>query len=152
MDASEILAELKETIPPGGTLFIATNERNITFFRPIQEVYDVSFIGDFGSMLSDINPNYFPLVEQLVASRGRVFFGTFFSTFSAYIARLRGYWSVKEKHEGYMTGALQNTYFLPARYKKEMRLYQAIHKPLYQEFPAAWRDIDRLELPQMHNT
>ena len=38
------------------------------------------------------DPNYFPLVEQIVASRGRIFIGTFLSTFSAYIARLRGYY------------------------------------------------------------
>jgi len=147
MDANEILEGLKEHIAPGSALFIATNDRDISFFRPIQEVYDVSFLGDFGNILSGINPNYFPLVEQIVASRGRIFIGTFFSTFSAYISRLRGYYSVKEMHDGHMTGALQNTYFLPAKWKKEMSLYQAIHKPLYgRDFPVAWRDIDRLEL------
>ncbi len=83
-----------------------------------------------------------------MASRSRVFVGTFFSTFSAYITRLRGYASVKERHPGYLTGGLQNTYFLPAKWKKEMSIYQAIHKPLYgRDFPVAWRDIDRLELP-----
>lgn len=112
-------------------------------------MYDVTFIGDFGFLLTDINPNYFPLVEQIVASRGRVFFGTFFSTFSAYVARLRGYHSVKEKQDRYMTGELHNTFFLPSQYKREMRLYQAIKMPLYgRDFPIAWRDIDRIELPQ----
>ena len=29
-----------------------------------------------------------------------------------------------------------------------MRHYQALHEPLFgREFPIAWRDIDRLELP-----
>ena len=92
------------------------------------------------------DPNYFPLVEQIVASRGRIFIGTFYSTFSAYITRLRGYYSVKEHHDGYMAGGLQNTYFLPSKFKKEMRLYQAIHEPMFaRDFPVAWRDIDRLE-------
>mmetsp|Transcript_38251 Transcript_38251/g.82390 ORF Transcript_38251/g.82390 Transcript_38251/m.82390 type:complete len:921 (-) Transcript_38251:426-3188(-) len=150
MDAGEILAGLKEYIAPGSTIFICTNERDISFFAPIQEVYDVSFLGDFGQMLSDINPNYFPLVEQMVASRGRVFIGTFYSTFSAYIARLRGYYSVKEMHQGHMKGGLRNTYFLPSKYKKEMQLYQAVHEPIYgRDFPVAWRDIDRLELPNV---
>jgi hypothetical protein len=56
--------------------------------------------------------------------------------------------SVKELHAGYMAGVLQNTYFLPSKWKKEFRLYQAVHKPLFgRDFPVAWRDIDRLELP-----
>lgn len=56
--------------------------------------------------------------------------------------------SVKELRVGYMTGALQNTYLLPIKWKKEYQLYQAVHKPLFgREFPIAWRDIDRLELP-----
>jgi len=148
MSATDILTGLQEHIPPGSTIFICTNERDMSFFRPIQQVYDVLFLGDFGGMLSHINPNYFPLVEQIVASRSRLFFGTFFSTFSAYVTRLRGYYSVLEKQEGYRTGSLRNSYFLPTKWKKEMHLYQAIHKPLYgRDFPVAWRDIDRLDLP-----
>ena len=55
MDASEILTGLKEYIMPGSTLFIATDERDLSFFTSIQEVYDVAFLGDFGSMLVDIS-------------------------------------------------------------------------------------------------
>ena len=55
MDAGEILAGLQEHIAPGSTIFICTNERDISFFRPIQRVYDVCFLGDFGKMLSDIS-------------------------------------------------------------------------------------------------
>ena len=95
-----------------------------------------------------VRPELFPLVEQIVASRAKVFVGTYYSTFSAYISRLRGYYSVKEKQEGFMTGSLPNTYFLPSEYKREMSLYQAVHEPLFaRAFQVAWRDIDRLELP-----
>ena len=55
MDASEILTGLKEYIAPGSTLFIATDERDLSFFSSIQEVFDVAFLGDFGSMLVDIS-------------------------------------------------------------------------------------------------
>ena len=55
MDAKDILAGLQESIAPGSTIFIATNERDISFFGPIQEVYDVAFLGDFGTMLVDIS-------------------------------------------------------------------------------------------------
>ena len=55
MDASDILEELKDVVAPGNTLFITTDERDLTFFSSIQEVYDVVFLGAFGSMLSDIS-------------------------------------------------------------------------------------------------
>ncbi|KAL9188523.1 hypothetical protein ACHAXT_006901 [Thalassiosira profunda] len=148
MDPTQMLAELQEHVAPGSTLFIATDERDPSFFDPLREVYDTKFIGDFGSLLADVNPNYYPLVEQVVASRGRIFFGTFYSTFSAFIMRLRGYYSVKERHDGHMTGVLLNSFYFGEEWKREMKLYQAIHKPLFgRDFPVAWRDIDRLELP-----
>ena len=55
MDANEILTELKELVTPGNTLFITTDERDLTFFSSIQEVYDIVFLGNFGSMLADIS-------------------------------------------------------------------------------------------------
>jgi hypothetical protein len=62
--------------------------------------------------------------------------------------RLRGYYSVKEKKQGYNSGALRDTYYIPAKYKNAMRMYQAIQAPFYaRDFPVAWKDIDRLELP-----
>ena len=55
MGARDILAELLKEIPPGSQLFIATNERNISFYQLIQEVYSISFLGDFGEMLSNVS-------------------------------------------------------------------------------------------------
>lgn len=75
-----------------------------------------------------------------------VFIGTYYSSFSAYIVRLRGYYSVKEHRDGYKSGGLRDTYYVPAKYKNVMRMYQAIHPPFYaQDFPSAWRDIDHLD-------
>jgi hypothetical protein len=145
MSAGTILAGIQDVVRPGSTIFIATDERDPTFFAPLREVYDLKFIGDFGYMLKGINPQLFGLAEQIVASRSQVFFGTYFSSFSAYIVRLRGYYSVKENQPGYESGALQNTYYLPTQWKKEMSIYQAVHVPFYaREFPLAWRDIDKL--------
>jgi len=144
MSADKILAEIRNEIEPASTIYIATDERDPTFFDPLREVYDLKFIGDFGDMLKGVNPQLFGLAEQIVASRSRLFFGTYYSSFSAYIVRLRGYYSVKEKQPGYLSGALQNTYYLGA-WKKEMSMYQAVHVPFYaREFPIAWRDIDKL--------
>jgi hypothetical protein len=143
MSATTILAGIQDSIAPGSTVYIATDERDPTFFEPLRKVYDLKFVGDFGDMLKGVNPQLFGLAEQIVASRSRVFFGTYYSSFSAYIARLRGYYSVKENQPGYVSGALQNTYYLPTQWKKEMSIYQAVHVPFYaREFPLAWRDID----------
>ena len=55
MNASEILTVLKEFVAPGASIFIATNERDLSFFASIQENYDVSFLGDFGSIVSGVS-------------------------------------------------------------------------------------------------
>ncbi len=38
-----------------------------------------------------MNPNMLGMLDQIVCTRGDIFVGTWFSTFSAYIIRLRGY-------------------------------------------------------------
>lgn len=71
ISASDLLTQLQKTVKSGSTLFIATDEHNQTFFKDIQAVYDVRYLGDFSSEIASINPNYFGLVEQIVASRSR---------------------------------------------------------------------------------
>lgn len=71
LSASEILSQIQQNVDTGSTLFIATDEHNRTFFRDIEAVYDVKYLGDFSSEISSINPNFFGLVEQIVASRSR---------------------------------------------------------------------------------
>ncbi len=144
ISADAILAGIQDEIEPGRTIYITTDERDLSFFDPLKEVYDLKFIGDFGELMNGVNPQYFGLAEQIVASRSRVFFGSYKSTFSAYIVRLRGYYAVKENQPGYMSGALQNTYYLPEQWKNDMSIYQAVHAPFFaREFPIAWRDIDK---------
>ena len=143
MDANAILAGIEDEIKPG-VLYVSTDERDLSFFEPLRAVYDLKFIGDFGDMLEGMNPQYFGIVEQFICARSRVFFGTYYSTFSAYIARLRGHYSSKENLPGHLSGSLQNTYYLPTEWKKEMTIYQALHVPFFaREFPIAWRDIDK---------
>jgi hypothetical protein len=55
MNASEILTGMKEFIAPGASVFIATDERDLSFFDSIQEVYDVSSIRDFGQIVSGVS-------------------------------------------------------------------------------------------------
>jgi len=143
MTASDILSEIQTLIAANSILFIATDEKDKSFFGPIERVYDVCYLGDFAGTMGDINPNFLPLVEQLVASRSRIFAGTYFSTFSNLIVRLRGYFSVKEKKTGYLEGAIEDTFYLPSVFKNKMQIYGAIRQPFFaQAFPVAWRDID----------
>lgn len=71
-------------------LYIATDERDKKFFDPFREHYEIVFLDDFKHLLPGINTNFYGMLDQLVASKGRVFFGTFFSTLSGYVNRMRG--------------------------------------------------------------
>lgn len=53
----------------------------------------VYFLSDYfePAGLKALNPNFLGMIDQVVAARGEFFVGTWFSTFSAYITRIRGY-------------------------------------------------------------
>lgn len=84
------------------------------------------------------------MLDQLIASRGRTFVGTFHSTFTGYINRMRGYHAEKDKLEGYELGQIQSYFFTPDKQKEVMRKYRPVRRPYFsREFPIAWRDIDK---------
>jgi len=78
---------------PNELMYIATDERNKTFFDDMQKHYDLRYLDDYWDLanLADLDPNYMGMIDAIVASRGRVFVGTWFSTFTGYIHRMRGY-------------------------------------------------------------
>ena len=94
-------------------LYIATDERDKTFFKPFSEKHEVVFLDDFTHLLKGINTNYYGMLDQLVASKGRVFYGTWWSTLSGYVNRMRGYYITKHKLEGYQDGTMESYYFYP---------------------------------------
>ena len=142
--SAELISEVtKELIQPNSTIFIATDEKNRSYFDQLTQHYDLCFLDDFANELKNVNPNYFGIVDQIVASRGDVFIGTWFSTLSAYVNRLRGYYSVRDKLPGYEKGELKSFYFSPPERRNRMRKYFIPQAALWaQEFPMAWRDID----------
>eukprot|EP00602_Paraphysomonas_sp_CaronLab_P009442 CAMPEP_0185029864 /NCGR_PEP_ID=MMETSP1103-20130426/16460_1 /TAXON_ID=36769 /ORGANISM="Paraphysomonas bandaiensis, Strain Caron Lab Isolate" /LENGTH=543 /DNA_ID=CAMNT_0027564775 /DNA_START=130 /DNA_END=1758 /DNA_ORIENTATION=+ len=92
--ASQLLENVGEMIPRGQLVYIATDERNKTFFDDLKQRFPkLYFLDDFFEEvgLGALNPNFLGMIDQVVASRGTVFVGTWFSTFTAYITRLRGY-------------------------------------------------------------
>jgi hypothetical protein len=102
-------------------------------------------LDDFPDLLEGVNTNYFGMVDQLIASRGRIFFGCWFSTFTGYITRLRGYHSQKDKTPGYKEGALPSSYYYATIDKKyELHKFAPLRGGFFnREYPTSWRDIDK---------
>ena len=80
------------------------------------------------------------MIDQLVAAKAETFIGTYKSTFTGFINRMRGY------HDSRMDGSINSYYYVPqshASQRKHLQEYHAVEPPYWQqEFPVAWRDID----------
>lgn len=82
------------------------------------------------------------MLDQLIASRGRTFVGTYYSTFTGYINRMRGYHANQDKLEGHELGKIQSYYF--TNDQTAMRDFKPVARPFFaREYPVAWRDIDK---------
>mmetsp|Transcript_4344 Transcript_4344/g.6371 ORF Transcript_4344/g.6371 Transcript_4344/m.6371 type:complete len:621 (-) Transcript_4344:121-1983(-) len=144
ISADKLYEQSKDELTEGSVLYIATDERDKSFFNPLKEHYRVFFMDDFKDLIQDINPNYYGMLDQLVAYKGDIFFGTWFSTLTGYINRMRGYYNAKHNIDGYKEGVIKSYYFVPEEKKQQMRQYRAVKKPIYmREFPVSWRDIDK---------
>ena len=95
--------------------------------------------------VKNLNPNFYGMLDQLISTRGRNFYGAFFSTFTGYINRMRGYHDdlKDERTMEAKDGTIRSWYYAPIEKKEEMTKYMPIRPPFYpREFPVAWRDID----------
>jgi hypothetical protein len=156
LSAAEIDAATADVLTPGRTVFIATDEFDRAFFADLDKKYNLLFLADFMNELEGVNKNYFGMIDQLVSARGKVFIGTWFSTFTGYINRMRGYHKdykdeitgggggkgvdeYGKKHDG----LVESYYFARPRDKLEMVQYVPIRPPFYpREWPMGWRNID----------
>jgi len=144
VEADVLYQKSKNELTEDATVYIATDERNKTFFDPLKEHYNVLFLDDFMHLMNETNPNNFGMLDQLVASKGSIFFGTYFSTFTGFINRMRGYYVDKNKLKGYESGTMDSYYFVPDDKKYVMTKYQEVKGSFFaREFPTAWRDIDK---------
>lgn len=89
LPAKTILDNIENVIPSGSTLYIATDEIDKNFFNPFKEKYNIFFYDDIKE--DDTVAEVIGNIEQLICSRSITFVGSFASTFSSYITRLRGY-------------------------------------------------------------
>lgn len=142
-EAKDIYEMASKQIPDNTTVYIATDERKKDFFDPLRKHYDAVFLDDFKEELKGVNTNYYGMIDQLVASRGRIFYGCWFSTFTGYINRLRGYHADDHETEGYKEGIIPSYYYaLKDRYL-HMQTFYPVKKSFYaREFPTSWRLID----------
>lgn len=103
ISAEEWWDNTKEVWLPNEILYIATDEIEREFFDPIKEHREIRFLSDYWHKLGldDTDPNYIGMIETIVASRGRAFAGTWFSTFTSYINRMRGYHGMDMKNSYY---------------------------------------------------
>jgi hypothetical protein len=157
VDAQVIMENSKDELYEGATLFIATDEKDSSYFDPLREHYNVYLLKDFQHLLQDVNSNLYALIDQLVAARGETFHGVYLSTFTGYINRLRGYYSTKERLLGHELGILESYHFVQPRNKLAYRQYHPFRNPSFvREYPVAWRDIDQgideLVHPHQHVT
>lgn len=133
--AEEWYENTKELWRPNEILYIATDERNKTFFDPIARHFSLRFLDDYWDFagLGDLDPNYMGMVDTIVASRGDLMVGTWFSTFSGYINRMRGYHGMTMMNSWYS--------FLPK--KTGVHEWKNISKFAYAyEWPDGWVGID----------
>ena len=98
-------------------------QKDKSFFKPFKDKYDVVFLDDFLDVIPTMNTNYYGMIDQLVAYKSRVFYGTWWSTLSGYVNRMRGYFITKNRLEGYKDGTMDSYYFVPEGRKLEMRQY-----------------------------
>lgn len=94
-------------------MYVATDEKDKSFFSIFKEHYDVVFLDDFMHTIPDVNTNYYGMIDQLVSYKSRVFYGTWWSTLSGYVNRMRGYYITKHKLEGWEDGTMKSWYFTP---------------------------------------
>lgn len=143
VEAEYIYNVSRAELTPNATVYIATDERDRSYFDPLKKHYDVVFLDDFKDHIGLDNSNYYGMVDQLVASRSRVFFGCWFSTFSAYINRLRGYHANRNKSPGYEQGLVRSWYYAYKEKYDHMRVFYPVKRSYHaREFPASWRLID----------
>eukprot|EP00956_Cyclotella_meneghiniana_P004207 scaffold5177_cov73-Cyclotella_meneghiniana.AAC.2 len=123
---------------PYEPLYIATDERVKSWFNDLKNRHSgpLRYLSSYKYLvgLDDLDITVYGLVDTLVASRGSMFAGTWFSSFSGYIVRLRGYFGMS-KFQTYYSW-LQRKYFM----HKWMNTWEA--SLFAREYPTGWTSID----------
>lgn len=122
---------------PRELLYVATDETEKKFFDPfINSNHDLRFLDDYWDManLSSFQKEHLGMIEVIVASRGRVFVGTYYSTFSGYISRIRGYYGMSKYSSFYGWN--------PVKFAMQGDNFFANFNDFAREYPIGWVGID----------
>jgi len=143
--SSEELMQSLSIIEANSTIFVSSDEkRDHQIFKELSEKYNIVMLETFQNLVDGLNPNFHGMVEQMIAAKAGIFFGTYYSTYSGFISRLRGYYSVQNEEDGIVEGILRNTFYITSEQKNEYAISKAVQKPFFsREFPIAWRNINR---------
>ena len=135
-----ILQSTGHLLHPGELIYVSTDEEDGSFLDPIREAgFTVRTLADLlpakqRRLLS--NPDWVGMIEQVVASSGRVFVGTYWSTFTAFIVRMRGYKGLA-KSSFYALPTYRDVYSDPEKSKERRK-----GAGWWREWPEAWESID----------
>jgi len=154
-----LIVDGKSVIPPGSLVYLSTDDpkgvcENCMVQRIPCDKYEpgkkpvgcpedpswkafadagwtVRFLNDYSKTgaLDNVNPNVYGMVESIVCSRAKVFAGTFFSTFTGYIHRLRGYHGLGEDTYYHSKGRVQHP-----------RMKKSVGHGFSREWRAGWTD------------
>ncbi len=133
--AEELFLITANDFPDNSMLFIATDETDTSFFKIFQEHYNVKFLKDYEECagLSEMPTKAWSQLDAIIASHGDIFYGTWLSTFTSYIIRMRGYLN--------HTAASSLYFDKDHMHRVEQQKYPT---PTYwmSEWKIAWEDID----------
>ena len=126
---------VKQHIDRTRVIYIASDERNTSFFQPWRDAgYTIFTLQDFGNIIDGVDRNYLGMIEQIVCANAHVFFGTYKSTFTGYITRLRGY---------YRDGRHNRSYYTTTKDTYRMHTRKQIIGPFWaREFESSFIQID----------
>eukprot|EP01038_Epipyxis_sp_PR26KG_P016081 gene16081-21841_t len=99
----------------------------------IQAGWTLRFLDDYldAGLLKGVNPNVYGMVESIVCSRALRFAGTYYSTFTGYIHRLRGYHGLGEE-----------TYYHHHKFTFRLKDKSSYGHGWAREFRIGWTDDD----------
>lgn len=150
-DASEIYYEFavkRKIIPKDSIVYIATDEKDKNFFEVFLKHYKaVYFLDDFLDLIPEVPAQHYGMIDQLVCTKGEHFVGTYYSTFTGYINRLRGYHSQKQNtttNDGIVEqGRIPSWFYAPPERIESYQHFEPIGKGFFEmEYALAWRNID----------
>ena len=121
-------------VPPRAALYVATDDPG-DWLQDLRDHFTVLTYSDVSDVLSPPpHEKFVGPIEQLVASRANTFYGTWWSTFSGYIMRIRGH-----------VGLAASSYYTLKEFRDEMIVHRKCeNRGWWREWPEMWETEGRV--------